>query len=798
MLEYFGKSMYNNNYLYSCKNWTLNLNWEKFSDLAFIHFFHSIDNTYWIQTGSTVQQINLLNNFRKVKSLEKTFYNCKNLNTVETSNWDTSNIVSLTSTFSYCWNLKNLDVSNWNTSNLKNLSNTFLYCNQLTDLDVSNWNTNNFTDLSNTYRFCKNLKTLDISNWDTGNIINLSATFFGCENLTNLDVSNWNINNVTNLSGIFYSCFRLNNLDVSQWNIKNVTNLWWTFYNCYNLKNLDVSNWDISNVTNLSGVFYNCKNLKILNISNWNTSRVDSLNTAFFNCGNLNELDVSNWDIGNVRNLAYIFYNCWKLNKIDVSNWDTSNVWNLSYTFDNCTNLNKLDVSNWDMSNVWDLCGTFAYCNRLQDLDVSNWNISKATNLSYTFYYSNSLTTLNLSNWDISNVITLEGTFSWCNHLQLWDENLQGPEDYDLKLRTFNLTNWDTSNIINMVSTFTGMIWDPYYYNELNGEIYKYIDYDIDTTNLITFYNWNFINVISMSHFLKNAQFADLVFPQFSNVNWNTTGNVTNLSNTFAFKTQCRGWTPAIWWGPIPICNFYINTCNVTNLSWAFATNGYSINGWMSGNIDNWVGGEEINLTLSDVSKVINANNAFAQKNAFNWTTNSGSEWAETLETVNTFIQPVFLLNNTHVLNFYNVTDAGNMFYNYLANIPKIIFYNVTQFNFTFASNYNSDKSYWDPINQCFRYQNYFLNQHWDTTNWNLSKVTTMYRTFADRQFSNQDLKNIANALLTAVNVTSTYKNLNISNTSSPFYNAWTWINTATVGSDIASQLSAAGWIIPS
>ena len=72
-----------------------------------------------------------------------------------------------------------------------------------------------------------------------------------------------------------------------------------------------------------------------------------------------------------------------------------------------------------------------------------------------------------------------------------------------------------------------------------------------------------------------------------------------------------------------------------------------------------------------------------------------------------------------------------------------------------------------------------------------------MSKTFADRQFNNQDLQNIANALLTATNVTSTYKNLNIKNIYGPFNNAWTWINTATVGSDIVTQLTAAGWIVP-
>jgi len=139
------------------------------------------------------------------------FYNCSSLNTLDVSNWDTSNIIEMSYMFYGCKALTILDVSNWNTSNFRIMNNMFYNCTGLTTLDVSNWDASNFGNTSYMFYNCTGLTTLDLSNWDAPNIGNVTTMFGKCSNLSSLKLG---VNFKPNTSSLgMFDTSNYNNLD---------------------------------------------------------------------------------------------------------------------------------------------------------------------------------------------------------------------------------------------------------------------------------------------------------------------------------------------------------------------------------------------------------------------------------------------------------------------------------------------------------------------------------------------------------------------------------------------------------
>lgn len=108
--------------------------------------------------------------------------------------------------FLCCRNLASLDLSNFDTRNVTNMFYMFLGCNNLASLDLSNFDTANVTTMVGMFQACTNLISLDVSNFDTQNVMYMSAMFNGCNNLTSLDVSNFDTQNVTAMAVMFLNC----------------------------------------------------------------------------------------------------------------------------------------------------------------------------------------------------------------------------------------------------------------------------------------------------------------------------------------------------------------------------------------------------------------------------------------------------------------------------------------------------------------------------------------------------------------------------------------------------------------
>ena len=112
-------------------------------------------------------------------------------------------------------------------------------------LDLSNFNTSNVTNMTYMFGNCSKLTTLDLSSFDTSNVTTMYCMFSICNNLTSLDVSNFNTSNVTYMGNMFSSCNKLTTLDLSNFNTSNVTSMLFMFDYCESLEYLNLSNFNV-------------------------------------------------------------------------------------------------------------------------------------------------------------------------------------------------------------------------------------------------------------------------------------------------------------------------------------------------------------------------------------------------------------------------------------------------------------------------------------------------------------------------------------------------------------------------
>ena len=96
--------------------------------------------------------------------------------------------------------------------NITSIEGIFQSCRNLKSLDVSNFNTNNVTSMVNMFGVCSSLTSLDLRNFNTSNVTDMSYMFYGCSGLASLDLSGWNMSNVTDTTGMFNGCSNLHSI----------------------------------------------------------------------------------------------------------------------------------------------------------------------------------------------------------------------------------------------------------------------------------------------------------------------------------------------------------------------------------------------------------------------------------------------------------------------------------------------------------------------------------------------------------------------------------------------------------
>ena len=132
-------------------------------------------------------------------------YNCLSLNTLNLSNFDTSNVKGMDKMFYNCILITSLDLSNFNTSQVQKMNNMFYNCINLFFLNLSNFDISNVNETKHMFYNCSSLRTLYLSNYEISNINNLINMFDEIHNLEYINLSVLNLNGT--IKDIFFLAY---------------------------------------------------------------------------------------------------------------------------------------------------------------------------------------------------------------------------------------------------------------------------------------------------------------------------------------------------------------------------------------------------------------------------------------------------------------------------------------------------------------------------------------------------------------------------------------------------------------
>ena len=142
-----------------------------------------------------------------------------------------------------------LDLTDIDISKLDNLSYIFGILNNVEVVDISGWDTSNVITMESMFSQCKKLKKIiGIENLDVSKLEDANSMFYMCENLVELDLTKWNPVSLQNTSDMFYGCSNLKIIkNIENWQLPNIKDVSYMFYDCAKL-DVDLSNWDLTNI----------------------------------------------------------------------------------------------------------------------------------------------------------------------------------------------------------------------------------------------------------------------------------------------------------------------------------------------------------------------------------------------------------------------------------------------------------------------------------------------------------------------------------------------------------------------
>jgi surface protein len=349
--------------------------------------------------------------------LSEMFLGCAELVSVNTEDWNTSNVTNMSQMFFCCYDLPQLNLSNFNTSKVIDMSYMFSYCSSLNPLDLSSFNTIQVTDMQSMFRECKLLTSLDLSSFNTSRVIYMNNMFRECESLTSLDLSNFNTNLVTNMSNMFDGCTLLEELDIRNFDMSKVTSSYYRasmFANCNSLRILHLDDCSVDTIS------------KIITSSNFPTGTINGENRIIYCTKEAKNLVLpEGWEFNFIDGEPDVpvdpptpsepeepeipLYEKGQFRGSDITEVVTmvnNTNSDLEYMFDGCTNLVSVNTQDWNVDNAGNMEGMFRNCSSIVNIDLSTVRDESGAYsvgaMNYMFAGCTSLETLDLRNFYIS------------------------------------------------------------------------------------------------------------------------------------------------------------------------------------------------------------------------------------------------------------------------------------------------------------------------------------------------------------------------------------------------------------
>ena len=468
---------------------------ESVSVVTFADTVKPVSTAHWFNGFKNLQRINNIANLdtSKVTDMEKMFFVCSGLATLDLSSFDTSNVTHMYGMFAGCSGLTALDLSSFDTSNVTNMESMFSGCSGLAALNMVSFDTSNVMYMGYMFYRCSKLETIYASDkFKTASvtmaIANSHEMFYGCTLLVGGAGTKYNGNytdktyahidggasapgyftakDASSLASDFTGAPQLvsdrayailyedGELVFQKQSEPQSDKAVLKTYSAYIPAGF-VGTWtvpwlefkesirvvtfaDVIKPASTAGWFQGCVNLqRVENLGNLDASNVTSMSRMFYECSSLTALDLSGLNASKATDMSYMFALCRNLTKLDVSRFDTSHVTNMSYMFWACKSLTTLDLSAFDTSNVTDMRWMFSGCSALTALNVSGFKTSNVTNMDVMFAFCESLTALDVSGFNTSKVTDMGCMFQSCCGLTALD-----------------VSKFDTSNVTNMNGMF--------------------------------------------------------------------------------------------------------------------------------------------------------------------------------------------------------------------------------------------------------------------------------------------------------------------------------------------------------
>ncbi|MBP5366712.1 MAG: BspA family leucine-rich repeat surface protein [Bacteroidales bacterium] len=177
-------------------------------------------------------------NTSKVEDMSMMFSGCFALQTltIDNTKFVTTNVTGFRAMFQNCQKLESIPIV-FNANASGTLESMFSSCKEIETLDLSNFDTENVTSMEAMFSNCTKLKSLDLSSFNTSKVTTMEEMFYNDPNLEWLDLRGFDVSQVENVEYMFKDCKRLTTILVgSDWDELPTVTMYGNdkemFYNC--------------------------------------------------------------------------------------------------------------------------------------------------------------------------------------------------------------------------------------------------------------------------------------------------------------------------------------------------------------------------------------------------------------------------------------------------------------------------------------------------------------------------------------------------------------------------------------
>ena len=153
-------------------------------------------------------------------------------------------------------------------------------CEDIEWIDFSNFDFSQVTSANSLLFNCINLTYVNFGNADLRSVEEMQAMFLNCSSLETVD-NFFQTLNVSKIEGLFVGCESLKSLNLSNLYTPVLSTMADAFKNCISLETLELPNFDNSKIneeTDVFNIFNNCPKLKYINLLNYAPLLTDGTN----------------------------------------------------------------------------------------------------------------------------------------------------------------------------------------------------------------------------------------------------------------------------------------------------------------------------------------------------------------------------------------------------------------------------------------------------------------------------------------------------------------------------------------